>query len=176
MSLLQMSFTGAVMILAVIVIRALLINRLPKTTLLVLWGIVLARLSIPFSLPSVFSIYSLLDRSTPADAAINTQVAHILAVTPAWRGEAQTSAPELIQSISIWNIVWLVGVLVCALFFTIAYLKCRWEFQTSLPVENDFTKNWLNTHRLRRHIFIRQSSRFSAPLTYGVFRPVILMP
>lgn len=176
MSLLQMSFTGAVMILAVIVIRALLINRLPKTTLLVLWGIVLARLSIPFSLPSVFSIYSLLDRSTPADAAINTQVAHILAVTPAWRGEAQTSAPELIQSISIWNIVWLVGVLVCALFFTIAYLKCRWEFQTSLPVENDFTKTWLNTHRLRRHIFIRQSSRFSAPLTYGVFHPVILMP
>ncbi|MFQ8637438.1 MAG: M56 family metallopeptidase [Acutalibacteraceae bacterium] len=176
MNLLQMSFAGAVMILAVIVIRSLLINRLPKTTFLVLWGIVLARLSIPFSLPSVFSVYSLLDRSTPADAAINTQVAHILAVTPVRQDEALTSAPELIQTVSIWNIVWVIGVLACALFFTIAYLKCHWEFQISLPVENDFAKSWLNTHRLHRHIYIRQSSRFSAPLTYGVFRPVILMP
>ena len=45
-----------------------------------------------------------------------------------------------------------------------------------MPVENDFIKNWLNTHQQKRPISIRQSSRFSAPLTYGVFRPVILMP
>ena len=60
--------------------------------------------------------------------------------------------------------------------FAIAYWKCRQEFQTSLPVKNDFIKSWLNAHQLKRPISIRQSSRFSAPLTYGVFRPVILMP
>ena len=58
MNLLQMSFTGAVMILAVTVIRALAINKVPKKTFLVLWGIALVRLMIPFSLPSWFSIYS----------------------------------------------------------------------------------------------------------------------
>ena len=78
--------------------------------------------------------------------------------------------------VSVWVIVWAVGVLVCAFVFAIAYWKCRQEFQTSLPVNNDFIKNWLNVHRLKRSITIRQSSRFSAPLTYGVFRPVILMP
>ena len=41
MSLLQMSFAGAVMITAVIIIRALAVNRLPKKTFLILWGIVL---------------------------------------------------------------------------------------------------------------------------------------
>ena len=51
MNLLQMSFTGAVMILAVTVIRALAINKVPKKTFLVLWGIALVRLMIPFSLP-----------------------------------------------------------------------------------------------------------------------------
>ena len=56
MNLLQMSFTGAVMILAVTVIRALAINKVPKKTFLVLWGIALVRLMIPFSLPSWFSI------------------------------------------------------------------------------------------------------------------------
>lgn len=43
-------------------------------------------------------------------------------------------------------------------------------------MENDFIKSWLNTHQQKRPISIRQSSRFSAPLTYSVFRPVILMP
>lgn len=38
MSLLQMSFSGAILILAIVVIRALAINRLPKKTFLALWG------------------------------------------------------------------------------------------------------------------------------------------
>ena len=75
-----------------------------------------------------------------------------------------------------WVIVWAVGVLVCALVFAIAYWKCRQEFQTSLPIDNGFIQNWLKSHRLKRSISVRQSSRFSAPLTYGVFRPVILLP
>ena len=65
MNLLQMSFTGAVMILAVTVIRALAINKVPKKTFLVLWGIALVRLMIPFSSPSWFSIYSLWNREIP---------------------------------------------------------------------------------------------------------------
>ena len=60
MSLLQMSFAGGVMILAITVIRTLAINRLPKKTFLVLWGTAVVRLLLPFSFPSVFSVYSLL--------------------------------------------------------------------------------------------------------------------
>ena len=59
MSLLQMSFAGAVMILAIIVIRALAVKLLPQKTFLALWAIAIARLLLPFSLPSMFSVYSL---------------------------------------------------------------------------------------------------------------------
>lgn len=34
----NMSFTAAVMIVAIIVIRSLVINKLPKKTFMVLWG------------------------------------------------------------------------------------------------------------------------------------------
>lgn len=177
MRLLPMSFAGAVMILAVIVIRALLINRLPKKTFLILWGVVLARLLIPFSLPSKFSIYSLVAQTVPdINIEKSTQVAHLFSDTPMWQGEVLPPVSEPIQSIPIWFILWVLGALICGIFFIVAYLKCRWEFQTSLPVENDFTQKWLNDHPLKRHLSIRQSSRFSAPLTYGVFCPVILMP
>ena len=46
----------------------------------------------------------------------------------------------------------------------------------SLPVENDYTRRWLAEHPLRRRLAIRQSDRVSSPLTFGVLRPVILMP
>ena len=67
MSLLQMSVAGAVMIMVITVIRALAINRLPKKTFLILWGITIIRLLIPFSCPSKFSIYSLLGKKTVSD-------------------------------------------------------------------------------------------------------------
>lgn len=35
---------------------------------------------------------------------------------------------------------------------------------------------WLRQHPLRRKIAIRQSDRISSPLSFGVLRPVILLP
>ena len=67
MTLLQMSFSGAVLILAVVILRAAAIHKLPKRTFLTLWEIVLFRLLIPFSIPSVFSVYSLVNQ--PAASA-----------------------------------------------------------------------------------------------------------
>ncbi len=53
MTLLEMSFFGTVFIIAVVVIRAIAINSLPKKTFLVLWEMVLLRLIVPFMIPSV---------------------------------------------------------------------------------------------------------------------------
>lgn len=72
MSLLQMSLSGAIMIGVVIVIRALTINRLPKRTFLILWGVVLLRLLVPFSIPSTFSVYSLAARDIASDTLVPT--------------------------------------------------------------------------------------------------------
>lgn len=180
MSLLQMSFSGAILILAIVVIRALAINKLPKKTFLALWGVALLRLLIPFSLPSMFSVYSAIGHRTSAMQAVQqTPVANFFPVAPT---QAMTTLPstaginETGSTISIWTVIWAVGALVCFLFFAISYIRCRREFQTSLPVENDFVKRWLTTHKTKRQIAIRQSSRISAPLTYGFLRPVILMP
>ena len=178
MSLLQMSFAGAVMILAIIVIRSLAINLLPKKTFLALWGIAVVRLLLPFSLPSAFSVYSLIGNHIPMTAP--AKVPQAFEVLPDGMNGQMFTMPSGISNtaspVSVWTTIWGVGVLVCASVFAIAYWKCRQEFQTSLPVDNDFIRDWLSSHRLKRAISVRQSSRFSVPLTYGVFRPVILMP
>lgn len=56
MTLLQMSVQAGLLILAILVVRALALNRLPKGSFLILWGIALARLLLPLSLPSPWSI------------------------------------------------------------------------------------------------------------------------
>lgn len=178
MSLLQMSFAGAVMISAIIVIRALAINLLPKKTFMFLWGIAVVRLLLPFTFPSAFSVYSLIGKHIPMAAP--AKVSQVFDMLPLETTGQMSAMPGGISNtaspISTWTIIWGVGALVCALGFIIAYWKCRQEFRTSLPADNDFIRGWLSSHRLKRAISVRQSGRFSAPLTYGVFRPVILMP
>lgn len=180
MNLLQMSLSGAVMIVVIVVIRALAINKLPKKAFLMLWGVVVVRLLIPYSFRCAFSVYSLLGQFAPAAEAVTDMPA--VPFTPVAPGNKMAPPPAASAgntaavSFHPWIAAWLVGALVCAAFFVMAYLKCRKEFQASLPVDNEYGKLWLNEHRIYRTIAIRQSDRISAPLTYGVFHPVILMP
>ncbi len=180
MNLPQMSAYGAVMVFVITAIRALAINRLPKKTFLALWGIALTRLLLPYSLPSVFSIYSLLGQLAMASEEAR-HLSYIqqdsIPVTTA------TAVPDTTAVLSTepdtlnpWLIGWLVGMSVCGVFFMIVYLRGRGIFRISVPVDNEFIKSWLGSHRTRRPVSIRDSDRVSAPLTYGVFRPVILLP
>ena len=179
MKLLQMSLAGGVMILVITVIRALAIERLPKKTFLALWAAALARLLAPVSLPSALSIYSLLARRAPAAAEWTAVPAlpdlPVAAETAAAAAAQQTASAPAAQP-PVWTIVWAVGAAVCAVVFAAAYGRCCREFRASFPVENDVIRRWLQSHPLRRTIAIRQSGRISSPLTFGVLRPVILMP
>ena len=69
MSLLQMTLAGGAMVLAVVLARALLLNRLPKATFILLWALVALRLLVPVSIPSPLSAASLLQGVVPAPAA-----------------------------------------------------------------------------------------------------------
>lgn len=172
MTLMQMSISAGVMIVVVTIIRALAINRLPKKTFLALWGIVLVRLLVPFSWPSPLSIYSLVGRQSAGQTgdALAVTVFPIVPTPNALTNAAQTSG------LSLWTLIWGIGMALCTLYFAFAYIRCHREFRASQPVENSFVTDWLLDYKCKRPITIRQTSGISAPLTYGIFRPVILMP
>ncbi len=179
MSLLQMSFSGAVFITAVVMIRAAAINKLPKKTFLVLWELVMVRLLIPFSIPSVFSVYTLvthgLSSAALPEVTTDYNMSAVEGVFAATGGMEQPPA-DILSSVSLWFIVWCAGMIPAALFFVISYLRCLMEFRTALPVRSHYVEKWLEQQTLKRPVLVRQSDRISTPLTYGIFRPVILMP
>lgn len=185
MSFAEMSFSGAVMVTAIIVVRALTLHRLPKRTFSALWDAALLRLLVPYALPCTLSVYTLAGRLAPAagtaEAAPNPAVPAVPDLPPApletvSHGTAALDLPPAVPAADLWEVVWLAGALLCGAFFAAAYWKCRREFRTALPVENGFAEEWLRNHRLRRPVALRQSDKISAPLTYGVLRPVILLP
>lgn len=180
MNLTQMSFYGAIMILAIILVRAMAINKLPKKVFVLLWKLALLRLLIPFSIPSMLSAYSFVGRNRSVqDTLAEIPAAAISQVTegqPGTNTVVAAAAREDVSDLSVWFVLWVVGAALCAVFFAVSYLRCHLEFRMSIPVRNGFAVKWTEEHRLRRSIRIRQSDRISAPLTYGIFRPVILMP
>lgn len=202
MNLLQMSLSGGIMILAIIIIRVLTINKLPKKVFLILWGIALLRLVLPFSFSSVFSIYSLMPQSSytsefmsglpailSADrSSVSVSIEHPKEIPAApaaiqtderadQLNDLKTDVPsESSISLSLWTFIWITGMILLAGFFIFSYFKCYREFQMSFPVDNEISRKWLTAHQLRRPISIRQSGCIGTPLTYGIFHPVILMP
>ena len=176
MSLWAMSLSGAVMIIAIVILRALLINQLPKKTFLILWGIVMVRLVIPFTAPSAFSIYSLIPEK---EQSMNTQFSGIqdnLSENLPVNAMADTVHIDRTTQISIKWLVWLAGLCLCAGYFLIVYRKLYREFQMSFLVKIPQIEQWLVLHNGKRRIEIRQSDRVAAPVSYGIIHPIILFP
>ncbi len=183
MSLLQMSMSGAVLIAVIAAVRMVAIRWLPKRVFVLLWGVVLLRLLVPLSVPARMSVYSFVPEKTLTGAGVFMPSAGI---RPAGAEVASREKPALDEGIKevrntffgfgVRELVWLAGVLTTAVFFFVCYVRCRREFAMSLPVSNAFAAHWLEEHRRWRGVALRQSDRIAAPLTYGIFRPVIMMP
>lgn len=175
MTVLERSLSGAIVIMVIIVIRALAINRLPKKTFLVLWGVALCRLLLPFCIPTPFSAYNLVPQGTEA---MPIQHGNIMAlITPMQSLPIGESTSDFTaNSLSLLLLVWLLGMLLLTAYFALAYCLFRRELQMALPVQNMFVENWLRQQKMKRTIVIRQSSCILTPLTYGIVKPVILMP
>ena len=178
MSLFQMSVAGGVLILFIVVIRALAIHRLPKTTFLALWMIAALRLLLPFSIPLTFNIHIGLDvfsdvvQKLPSGNIASTLPGESL---PSYDTGAAVPSPAT-EHISTFEILWLVGVLLLALYFFISYFRSMRKFRMSIPDNTPYIREWLNAHQIVRPIEVRSSDLISSPLTYGILHPVILLP
>lgn len=178
MSLFQMSVAGGVLILFIVLIRALAIHRLPKTTFLALWMIAALRLLLPFSIPLTFNIHIGLDVfSDVVQELPSGNIASTLPGDSPPSYDIGTAVPSpATEHISTFEILWLVGVLLLAIYFSISYFRSMRKFRMSIPDNTPYIREWLTTHQITRSIEVRSSDLISSPLTYGILHPVILLP
>lgn len=178
-----MSITGTVMILVTLLTRSLFNRVLPKRMFSILWWVTTVRFLIPYSLPCEFSVYSLLDRKRIVPETTGNVTALSISNHLA---EYYSAAPSKVQgvpgaslkpdAVTVATEIWLVGVLTLTAIFVISYIRCIRKFRESLPVENEFINRWICRHKILRIISVRYTDKISSPLTYGTFRPTILLP
>lgn len=179
MDIVQMSVQAGVLIAAIVIVRAITLYRLPKASFLALWGIVIARLLIPFSLTSKWSIYNLFggflkheDAPAPAEG--------FMAV---WSGQGLVS-PETVTGpaaampvISPLTALWIGGVAVLAAVFAVLLVRNYRALRTAVPMEDHavITK-WREEYRLLRPLAVVRSDKVDSPASIGILWPRIIFP
>ncbi len=156
MSLLNMSLTGGVFILAVLLLRAVFQNIVPRRTFLALWLAANALLLIPLRFRLPMSIYALLDRGT-AEASVQTAAEQMM----------HASAP--VRALPWWQIVWLSGAALLLAVVLIAHGRNLLRFRRAVPVERQ-------PEGVPARVRVKVLPGLPSPLAYGLFRPTILIP
>jgi len=169
--LIARALTGAVLIFVILALRGLLHAKLPKRTFRALWIIALLHLLLPRLPYSPLSLYNLGEWLGSGDAVpVSAQAGKILGL-PVVPGEENAMLP-IAHDTSMLPLLWAVGVLLCAAWFLLAYVRTCRRFRDAEPVSHAFAEQW----QVRRPIRLRQSGEITAPLAYGLLRPTILLP
>ncbi len=171
MTIIEMSVSGAAMILFITLIRAVFIHKLPKKAFVLMWEIVILRLLLPVKIPSVTSVFTLTERFLPQEIIRTDPIAEPDAVVN------ESGYPDISQvrnalNIPIWEIVWLVGVVISAMAFIGLYIISFRKYRYAERVDVALPEGT----KLRRKVEIRVCGGISSPLTYGLVKPVILLP
>ena len=183
MSLLEMSLAGSLIILAAALLRAVGRDRLPVGMFEALWAMAWLRLMVPVRLPFRWSAWTLIRR-----AAAHTAGPAPVPATVAATGGTASHLVDIIQDIPaagsaasvspfpLATVLWLAGAALCAGVFLAGYVRACRRFRASETAENNYVNQFSGTPSLRRRVTVRLTEDAAAPLTYGILRPVILLP
>lgn len=72
--------------------------------------------------------------------------------------------------------IWLVGMMAAALYFSVHYIRSVRKFRESVPADDAPAKKIAVKMGIHRKVTVRESDYIRSPLTYKLFRPVILIP
>ncbi|MCD8007110.1 MAG: M56 family metallopeptidase [Oscillospiraceae bacterium] len=182
-----MTLTGGALILLVLLIRAIFLNRIPKTAFIVMWAVVLVRLLVPVSFASL--IYS--DKPVETETIVVSETdpnvfytiddtaetsPNVTTTKESYTFEDVVAIAEASKQASVFRIIWLTGAILCAIVLATLYILNLCRFNKSENLESDFIASFQSSNKLRRTVKIKLSDKTTTPLTYGIIHPVILLP
>lgn len=177
------SFSCSLFVFFAVLLRIFFSERLPRKFYSLLWTAVLIRLMLPLSIPSPFSIYNLFD--------IGGEEKSVFVFSDDFRDsftnfisdgrtdetirQEKTKTHPLLNAAALRRISSAVSAVIIAAVFA-NHMIYRRKYSFSLPCEEERIVQWVKLHKLRRRYSVRVLDTVSSPLTYGIFRPVILLP
>lgn len=167
-------FGGSAMILMVLALRLFLKKHLPRGIFPALWCAAAVRLLLPITIPSHLSVWNLLHTSVAAQA--DGVISDVLTPFPSLATNSTAEPAADITGISPMLLIWLVCAILLAAYFAVGYACMVRQFRGTRLAPQPSIDALLDRFRFSRdpHICVSNSRR--APLTFGVFRPTVLLP
>lgn len=165
--------SGSGMILVIALLRSTAGKRLPRALFPALWCAAAIRLLLPVRLPSTLSIWNLLAAKSSA-ARTAAQISEHLTPFPSMT--AAPAAQEAAARLSLPVLIWAAGALLLGAYFLVGWLRFTRRFAGAAPAANETIDGCVEAFGFRRSPVIRCTADSRAPLTYGIRRPVVLLP
>ena len=186
LKIINMSISASWLVLAVLILRILL-KKAPKWVSVLLWGIVAIKLICPFTIESSVSLIpdsvgsGKLISEWADDYVDDIDIYHPDSIyydaaigagrEPISDGEGgyyvvtkhdQLGEPATIENtvIPVLSIVWVVGIILLALYTAISYWRLRSKVDTAVRYKDN----------------IYQSENVSSPFVFGIIKPIIYLP
>ncbi len=173
--MLNMSISGGILIIFILLLRTFYMNRLPKRAFVMFWSIVLLRLLAPVHLPLKYGITlpmtNLADKHFDQTYSADLSISH-----PSANELINASSATNLYSVNWLKLLWLTGAIIFALVFFFLYVREYRKIRESLPLCVNKEKELRLLAAIPPYIQILVSDKIFSPLTFGVFRPQIILP
>ena len=167
MNFLYMSFSAGCIVLFTVLLRTLFKKKLPIELFCGLWWLAMLRALIPFSIPSVYSVYN-------AKIGIGGWFEKSLDFTLSERIFAERA--EAVVSVICMILIFSVAVF-SARYFIRVHRCCSNIAENAALVQSAEIRSALKGLKLPMNgIRIRTSDFVDSPVSYGFFQPVIILP
>lgn len=183
----DMTASASVLIVCTVILRAIFIHRLPKQTFTVLWLIAALRLLIPFSAPVNLGI-----PQPVHEAVYRIQTAEMLQKEPAQTVTASETEPDIPASADTGETgdapqtgldasqfalpLWLAGAGITLTVFLLRHRRVLRHCLESIPAHCPTADSLIRRAGIRRSVQVRVCQTLATPLTFGLIKPVILLP
>lgn len=167
-------FSGSAMILLALALRLFLKKHLPRGIFPALWCLCALRLLLPITIPSHLSVWNLLHTSVAAQA--DGVISDVLTPFPSLATNSTAEPAADITGISPMLLIWLVCAILLAAYFAVGYACMVRRFRGTRLAPQPSIDALLDRFRFSRDPHICVSNSHRAPLTFGVFRPTVLLP
>lgn len=176
LAVLNMSIAAVLLFLLVLAGRLALRRYGTAGFRYLLWIPFLLRLLVPYSLPSVFSVYNLFHRDVSRPGGVLLSVVYL---SPDLAQEQVLSAGQQIHEKQLFVLgctVWAIVAGVMLLAFAVQYLRLRAALAVAYRAPREQTESLARTAGLRRTPPVLYTSAVKSPLTFGFLHPRVLLP
>ncbi len=149
------SIYGGLLIILTLALRFFCSRFLAREFIVFLWEIAIVRFLLPDVVYAKFSIFGRVVSSAVESGAFRQS--HMMS----WK---------------LLDIIWLSGMILLGAFFVITYMRKLKLLKQAVAVDETIVEKWKMKRREAEEISVKECKNINVPLSYGVFKPVILLP